>query len=78
MSMNPKVQINRIPRQHLAMIRKLASEGLKPGRIAFLTHMSESTVREVLAKAVNTTEESPAETGGAREVLPSSNNHNGG
>jgi hypothetical protein len=48
--------IDDIPQEHIDMIRQLASEGLPVGRIAFLTHMGERTVREVLATPVNTTE----------------------
>jgi hypothetical protein len=50
-------KLHDIPQEHIDMIRKLASEGMPVGRIGFLTHMSESVVREVLAAPVNTTEQ---------------------
>ena len=62
MSMETNTQPSRIPQEHVDMIRQLAREGLPVGRIAFLTHMSEGTVREVLASSVNTTEEEPHAT----------------
>ena len=65
MNMTPNIQIDRIPQEHVDMIRQLAREGLPEERIAFLTHMSERTVREVLAAPVTTTKESPAEEGEA-------------
>jgi hypothetical protein len=66
MTMNKDAQIRRIPPEHIRMIRQLASEGLPVGRIAFLTHMTEGTVREVLAAPVNTTEEEPRQIEGDR------------
>jgi hypothetical protein len=57
MSMKTNEHLSDIPQEHIDMIRKLAAEGMPAGRIAFLTHMSESVVREVLATSVNTTEE---------------------
>jgi DNA-directed RNA polymerase specialized sigma24 family protein len=57
--------LSQIPREHIEAIRQLGGEGLPIERIAFLTHMSESTVREVLAAPVNTTKESPADLGEA-------------
>jgi hypothetical protein len=61
--------LSHIPAEHLDAIRQLASEGSPVGRIAFLTHMSETTVRECLAASVDTTKEGPARGGaGSTEV----------
>lgn len=62
--------LSHIPREHVDMIRKLGREGVPTGRIAFLTHMSENTVREILAESVNTTNEEPP-VGGKMSSTPS-------
>jgi DNA-directed RNA polymerase specialized sigma24 family protein len=58
-----KEAIDRIPEEHLEMIRKLGRENMPVGRIASMTHMSERTVHEVLAIADIEPTPNPSEAG---------------
>ena len=56
-----KDAINHIPAHHIAMIQKLGRENKPVGRIAFMTHMSQSTVLQVLSAADIMLTENPTE-----------------
>lgn len=59
-----KEAIDHIPAEHIDMIQKLGRERMPVGRIAFMTHMSQSTVLEVLSAADITPTENPSEEQG--------------
>jgi hypothetical protein len=59
--------LSTIPAEHMAMIQKLGREKTSVGRIAFMTHMSQSTVHEVLAIAgIEPTKNVPEEEDSSR------------
>ena len=53
--------IAHIPAEHIAMVQKLGREAVPVGRIAFMTHMSQSTVHEILAIAGIKPTQNPAD-----------------